>query len=347
MRLSPTRPLSLTALLLMAIAHQLAAEPPSANAVASPERSTESAGQPLNVLMIVSDDLNCDLGCYGHNMVQSPNIDRLAQRGVRFSRAYCQYPVCNPSRSSFMTSLYPEQTGVLSNAGNFRKRHPDVVTLPQLFQQRGYWAGRVGKIYHYGVPLQIGTDGEDDKASWDEVVNPRGMDREVHDQIHTLQPDQFGGTLSWLDLDTTDDQQTDGVGAIAAARLLKEHHPEQTGKPFFLAVGFYRPHTPYVAPSHYFDLYNRELIEPTLEQPWDRNDIPPAALADRPKQPRTDNPGTTGDHPGVLRFDLLHGRSGRPGTGRAGRTGTRREHGRCIHIRPWLSPRGAWTVAEG
>ena len=108
-----------------------------------------------NVLFIAVDDLNNDLGSYGHPLVKSPNIDRLAKRGVQFDRAYCQYPVCNPSRSSFMTGLYPEQTGVLSNAGDFRKRHPDLPTLSQHFMNSGYFAARVGKIYHYGVPLQL------------------------------------------------------------------------------------------------------------------------------------------------------------------------------------------------
>jgi len=234
-----------------------------------------------NVLFIASDDLNTDLGCYRHPLVLSPNIDRLADRGVRFEHAYCQYPVCNPSRSSFMTSLYPDQTGILSNRGHIRDKNPDVVTLPQMFMRHGYFAARVGKIYHYGVPDQIGTDGEDDPASWQQVVNPRGIDREVHDRIHSLIPGSFGGTLSWLKLDSTDGQHTDGIGASEAIKLLDQHHPKKTGKPFFLAVGFYRPHTPYVAPSHYFDLYPREKIQPVMEKEGDRDDIPLAALHDR------------------------------------------------------------------
>ncbi len=237
-----------------------------------------------NVLFMTSDDLNTDLGCYQHDLVLSPNIDRLADRGVRFQNAHCQYPVCNPSRSSFMTGLYPDQTGVLSNSDEFRKKNPDVVTLPQMFRQNGYFAARVGKIYHYGVPIQIGTDGEDDPASWNHVVNPRGIDREVHDQIHTLVPGSFGGTLSWLNLKSTDEQHTDGVGATEAIKLLERHHPKKTGRPFFLALGFYRPHTPYVAPPHYFAMYPRDKIRPVMEVAGDRDDIPLAALHDRRHQ---------------------------------------------------------------
>ena len=250
---------------------------------ASPAARPDGDGR-LNVLFIAVDDLNNDLGCYGHALVRSPRIDRLAARGVRFDRAYCQYPVCNPSRSSFMTGLYPEQTGVLSNGGDFRKNLPDVVTMPQHFMKHGYFTARVGKIYHYGVPTQIGTPGKDDPASWNETRNPRGVDREVHDRIHTLQKGRFGGTLSWLEIDSKDEEHTDGIGATQAIELLEEHHPDKAGKPFFLAVGFYRPHTPYVAPSHYFKLYPRQAIDPVLEKPGDRDDIPPAALADRPKQ---------------------------------------------------------------
>ncbi|MCZ6793113.1 MAG: sulfatase [Planctomycetota bacterium] len=238
-----------------------------------------------NVLFIAVDDLNNDLGCYGHSLVQSPHIDRLARRGVVFERAYCQYPVCNPSRSSFLTGLYPHQTGVLSNAGDFRKKLPDVVTLPQLFRKNGYFVARVGKLYHYGVPTQIGTNGKDDPASWEEVVNPRGRDKDDEDLIQSIAPHRnFGGTLSWLAADGADDEQTDALGAQALVEFLEKHHPERSGKPFFLAMGFYRPHTPFVAPKKYFALYPRGKIELAEDPPDDRDDIPRAALADRPHQ---------------------------------------------------------------
>ncbi|MEM6647595.1 MAG: sulfatase, partial [Bacteroidota bacterium] len=203
--------------------------------------------------------------------------------GLRFDRAYVQYPVCNPSRSSILTGLYPEQTGVLTNQAAFRTSLPDVSTLPQWFQQHGYHTARVGKIFHYNVPGHIGTDGQDDPASWDEVVNPIGIDKAVEDRIHTLQPGRFGGTLSWLAVDS-DSAHTDDEGATAAIRLMESRHPDKTGKPLFLAVGFYRPHTPFVAPTSYFDRYPTDAIEPIMEAEEHRHDKPLAAMADRPRQ---------------------------------------------------------------
>ncbi|MEM7145090.1 MAG: sulfatase [Verrucomicrobiota bacterium] len=239
---------------------------------------------PPNVFLITTDDMNCDLATYGHPLVNSPNLDRLAARGLLFERAYCQYPVCNPSRSSFMTGLYPESTGILSNAGHFRENVPDVITMPQLFRNNGYFAARIGKIYHYGVPPDIGTDGKDDPPSWEVVRNPIGIDKAVEPEIKTLQEGKYGGTLSWLNVPSKDEDHTDGIGATQAIDLLETHHPGKTGKPFFIAMGFYRPHTPFVAPPHYFDLYPTDKIEPVLLDPEDRDDIPTAALPDRPHQ---------------------------------------------------------------
>jgi uncharacterized sulfatase len=236
--------------------------------------------QRLNVLLVMSDDLNCRLGCYGDPTVKSPNIDRLAARGVRFDRAYCQYPLCNPSRASFLTSLRPDRTGVFENQTHFREVVPDVVTLPELFRKNGYFTARVGKIFHYGVPTQIGTSGLDDPPSWDRVINPRGRDKDEEARVFSLIPGRFGGTLSWMAADGTDLEQTDGIGATAMIRLLEERGRE----PFFLAMGFYRPHTPYVAPKKYFEMYPLDKIPLPNVPADDWDDIPRPALNDLPEQ---------------------------------------------------------------
>jgi iduronate 2-sulfatase len=254
----------------------------AALAVTASAWSQEQTRAPrLNVLFLMADDLNNDLGAYGAP-VRSPNIDRLAARGVRFDRAYTQYPLCSPSRSSLLTGRRPNATGVLTNPGaktpmspHFRERLPDAVTLPQLFRTSGWLAARVAKLYHYGVPNQIGTGGLDDYLSWDITVNPRGHDREVHDQIFSLRPGQFGATLSWLGDEGPDDEQTDGIAAAEAVRLLERF--KRNGESFFLAVGFYRPHTPYVAPKRYFDMYPRDRIELPKLSDADRSRTPEAA----------------------------------------------------------------------
>jgi len=234
-------------------------------------------GPKLNVLYIVSDDLNNQLGCYGDPTVKSPRIDELAARGVRFERAYCQFPLCNPSRASFLTGLRPDQTGVLENATQFRKNVPDAVSIGQMFQQAGYFVARVGKLYHYGVPMQIGTDGLDDKPSWQKVLNPRGRDRDDEPKIFSLTPGQFGGTPSWLAADGEDEEQTDAIGAEMTIKLLEENK----NQPFFIACGFYRPHTPYVAPKKYFEMYPRDKLPLAEQKEGDLDDIPVPALTSR------------------------------------------------------------------
>ncbi len=211
-----------------------------------------------NVLFLICDDLNCDLGSYGHPLVKSPNIDRLAARGVRFDRAYCQYPLCGPSRASFMTGLYPDQTLIHRNSIYIREHVPNALTISQAFRSADYFATRIGKIYHYNVPRHIGTSGHDDPYSWNYTINPRGRDKDDESQIFSLVPGSFGGTLSWLAAEGTDQEQTDGIAATEAIEQLQKH--AQTGQPFYLAVGLYRPHTPYVAPKKYFDMYPVEQI---------------------------------------------------------------------------------------
>ena len=261
--------------------------------VASHPMHHAAAGARLNVLHIISDDLAACLGCYGHPLVKTPNLDRLAANGVRFDRAYCQFPLCNPSRASFMTGIRPDVTRAYKNQTNFREALPDVRTIPQSFMKAGYRSARVGKIYHYGVPGDIGTSGMDDPASWEKAVNPRG--RDVDDiglvEVPEIGPDgtvrtvtgkqlrDTGAIMSWLAADGTDEEQTDGMGALAAVELLKEFSSEE--KPFYLAVGFYRPHTPDIAPKTYFDMYPLDAITPPAYSPAMDKLFPPDALASR------------------------------------------------------------------
>lgn len=244
---------------------------------------TEAAEQRLNVLLLVSDDCRAVQGCYGAPTV-TPNIDRLATRGLRFDRAYCQYPLCNPSRASFLTGLRPDTTKVYENATQFRQNVPNAVSLPQLFKNNGYFVARVGKLYHYGVPKQIGTDGLDDPVSWEKVINPRGRDCDDEDKIFSILAGEkatvatgtgnYGGTLSWLASEGTDEEQTDGKIAAEACRLLQKHKE----RPFFLAVGFFRPHTPYVSPKKYFGMYPLDKLALAKDPANDREGKPRTAL---------------------------------------------------------------------
>ncbi len=227
----------------------LAAEPESAS---SPRRK--------NVLFLIADDLNTRMGCYGDKQVLTPNIDRLASRGTRFDRAYCQFPLCGPSRNSMLTGMYPDSTGIYVNSLIFRQTIPTNHSLPQAFRLSGYFAGRIGKLYHYNVPNSIGTVGHDDPGSWELGLNPAGCDRLLEEgDIFSMVPGSFGGVVSWYASPRPDQEHTDALLADDASwvleRMAKQQSQHDDARPFFLAVGFYRPHTPYVAPKKYFENY--------------------------------------------------------------------------------------------
>lgn len=238
-----------------------------------------------NVLFLISDDLNNYLGCYGDPRAKTPHLDALAERGVKFERAYCTYPLCGPSRNSMLTGLYPNSSGILTNAQIFRQTIPEHPSLSQTFRRAGYFAARIGKLYHYNVPKSVGTDGHDDPASWELELNPAGVDRlEEEKDIFTLTPGQFGGTLSWYASPKSDEHHTDAMLAKDAEWVL-ERCAKEKGRPFFLAVGFFRPHTPYVAPkAPYFDLYDPD--EMPLFPPIEKKspDVPLAAYGSHKKE---------------------------------------------------------------
>lgn len=259
----------LTTILLMAILSSVA-------------RATD---QRRNVLFIISDDLNNFLGCYGDPIAKTPNIDRLAARGVRFDRAYCAFPLCGPSRNSLLTGLYPNSTGIQTNGLIFRQTIPNQLSMSQTFRQQGYFAARIGKLYHYNVPNSIGTNGHDDPGSWELELNPAGVDRlEEHPHITSLIPKQFGGTLSWYASPKSDEYHTDGLMAQDADWVL-ERCARDKHRPFFLAVGFFRPHTPYVAPQRpWFDMYDVNQMAVVEGVEADRADIPEAGLGSQKKE---------------------------------------------------------------
>ena len=217
----------------------------------------------LNVLFIAVDDLRPELGCYGVSRVKSPNIDALAARGLVFNRAYCQQAVCSPSRTSLLTGRRPDTTKVYDLETHFRKTIPDVVTLPQHFQAHGYVTRGVGKIYHGGL---------DDPKSWSaphEMPNAPGFGPEGQALLKKLTAEAKKAGLDLKDRknqprglpyeapEVSDDQLQDGAIAGRAVALLGE----LKDKPFFLAVGFLKPHLPFVAPRKYWDLYDPAKID--------------------------------------------------------------------------------------
>lgn len=209
-----------------------------------------------NVLLVISDDLNCDLGCYGHKTVRTPNIDALAESGVRFDRAYVQYTVCNPSRTSFLTGLRPTTTTVVDNTTHFRKVLPDVVTLPQLFRANGYETVGLGKVFHRGLSPDDVKREMDDPKSFDRVAYGKATAAGNKGEGRNMTGDKLGW-CRWLAAEGTDADQPDGQLADEAVKTLAE----KRNKPLFLAVGFYRPHDPFVVPKKYFDLYDRDKLD--------------------------------------------------------------------------------------
>jgi iduronate 2-sulfatase len=248
-------------------------------------QGSKKKGKKYNVVFIVSDDLNNDMACFDYEQVKTPNLDKLRKKGVTFQKCYNQYPLCGPSRASFMTGYRPDKIGVENLKAHFRDKKPNTVTMPQLFMKNNYFSGRVGKIYHAGVPGQIGQDGADDTLSWNIRVNPIGRDKTDEDQViwvsqlkkkKPLIP--LGGTLAYLEAEGTDEEQTDGKVAAEAIKMIKEHKNEQ----FFIAAGFYRPHTPFVAPKKYFDMYPLEEIKLPEKRKDDWDLKPEAAKFVRP-----------------------------------------------------------------
>jgi iduronate 2-sulfatase len=204
--------------------------------------------------------------------VRTPNLDTIASRGVRFDRAYCQYPLCSPSRTSVMTGLAPDATGVYDLRKHFRESVPEVVTLGQLFQKNDYFVARVGKIYHYGNPGQIGTNGLDDEPTWNQRINPAGVDKTKEEPLLTnYTPGRgLGSAVCFYASPARDEEHTDGMVASETIRLMEEHR----GKPWFLGAGFYKPHCPWIAPAKYFDMVPLDRVKLVPFEEWEMKIAP-------------------------------------------------------------------------
>ncbi len=242
-------------------------------AVSQPALAKPMPGR-TNVLFIVADDLNNALRCYGNRVVQTPNLDRLARRGVLFERAYCQYSLCQPSRVSFLSGLRPETTKVWTLETPTRQHIGDAVMLPELFRKNGYFTAHAGKVYHTGEACE-------DPRSWDEEVRESGkfpLPQEVLRGGRANGPK--GHSFDWMILKTDDADMPDGKVARKSVEWMEQLARER--KPFFLGVGFRRPHAPYAAPRKYFELYPPEKMPLPKTSPEDFQRIPPAALNHEP-----------------------------------------------------------------
>lgn len=249
-----------------------------------------------NVLFIAVDDLRPELGCYGVSKAKTPNIDALAARGTQFNRAYCQQAVCSPTRTSLLTGCRPDTTKVYNLEDHFRKFIPDVVTLPQYFKQQGYFTQGLSKIYHPGL---------DDPASWSvphwQPKAPNYGDPEavkaIQDQIQSMKaqgkyvapgpvesdsktgvntkirPGTIPKGPAWESDDVPDNKLADGMTADKAIECLGE----LKDKKFFLAVGFLKPHLPFVAPKKYYDLYADTKFT-VADNPFAPKDCPEVAV---------------------------------------------------------------------
>lgn len=226
-----------------------------------------------NILFLIADDLNTSLSGFGHKECKTPSLDKLAAEGVKFENMHCQYPVCGASRASIMSGLYPYSNLTLGNIGTLRGNMPDVITMSQVFKNQGYYTARVSKIYHMGIPMEIieGTSHSDDPHSWDEAYNVKAPEQHAPGVSTNWSPQNSSSqTFEGVIASTGDSEHADGMAADKAIQLLRQHKD----KPFFLAVGFVRPHVPLVAPKKYFDIYNKDELTAPYAPENDLEDVP-------------------------------------------------------------------------
>jgi uncharacterized sulfatase len=232
----------------------------------------------LNVLMFSIDDLNVRIGCYGDPVVKTPNLDRLARHGVRFDHAYCNYPLCNPSRTALLSGRRPENNGVYSNDTRPRAHVGNIAFLPEYFKANGYFTARVGKVAHHEEDVKWDISENDTpnpprSSMLMERYGPKTLDTNKRLAANHL-PMAGVGRIFWTPTNNPDDKEGDGITARRIAQIVNEHKD----KPFFIGCGFRKPHLPLIAPVKYFDMYNLADIHLPKTPANDLDDIPPTAL---------------------------------------------------------------------
>lgn len=263
-------------------------------------QQTDSQAQRPNVLFIVSDDLSTLFQGEGAAGVHTPNIDELASRGRSFERAYCQVALCNPSRASLMTGMYPFELGIWTNAPHFRGAFPKIKTLPQYFQEQGYRSVGIGKIYH-----NWGQSIDGDELSWSEPQvhhwAAHYQDWYVPGLPYELHSDLKKGPAVQCE-DVPDEAYLDGRITLAAINKMRELQEA----PFFLAVGLWKPHLPYNAPKKYWDLYDRNALPPLrYSEPVDG--VPELAYVDSNEARSYTDVNKKGPIPEEKKAELRHG----------------------------------------
>jgi len=254
-------------------------QPSPASGKGNPDAKDQArAIEGANVLFLAVDDLNDWVGCLGgHPQAKTPNIDRLAERGVLFEQAYCAAPLCSPSRTAIMTGLRPSTTGIYGNLAWFRDipKYKDWVTIPQYFRKHGYVALTGGKIYH--MPQGKFSD----PIAWDEQYStemgtpfPPVASRYRHGMRDLFSNKILGRLIDWGPIEQQTEQTADWRTAEKAAQFLQREHD----KPFFLACGIYHPHLPWYVPQKYLDMYPLESIQLPARKENDLDDIPPVGL---------------------------------------------------------------------
>ncbi|MEX0331088.1 MAG: sulfatase [Puniceicoccaceae bacterium] len=238
--------------------------------------ASASASTQPNILFIAVDDLRPELGCYGSEIAVTPNLDQLASQGLLFNRAYCQEAICGPSRASLMTGARPDTIGIIENSAKFREKNPDIVTLSQHFIANGYEAVQVGKIYHNLAHSDVEYSWSREPAEVDlpRPFNPYALpenrailkrNKEILEAKYWVGVGQTGLVQgpAYECADVPDQAYRDGYNTDVAIATMKEM--AASGKPFFLGLGYYKPHLDFIAPKKYWDYYDPEQI-PMAEQ---------------------------------------------------------------------------------